>query len=261
MGFSTTLIETGQHSDDTGRLELLRAYLVISHPRYPRFAPIRAIEPIAIKIPSSARDWEEMSTETVESHQSVYRFCEDCLRIIHGLEDLMLVIGSAAQQKKRPSDQELHSLFWDAVFHLLTDDDNETRNATLAIARRCCRLAALILVDVVIHERLHKQPQEGFFIRVLRKNLLDVNEHWGRSYEMFITIMSRTDRLALEKSMRAWYIADVIMLTVNMSRDKWTRIEGKLLAYIRENPLAKVRDPQDSHIFDMSSLTDMLVNS
>ena len=234
---------------------------MISHPRYPRFAPIRAIEPIAIKIPLSARDWEEMSTETIESHQSVYRFCEDCLRIIHGLEDLMLVIGSAAQQKKRPSDQELYSLFWDAVFHLLTEEDKETRNATLAIARRCCRLAALILVDVVIHERLQTQPQEGFFIRVLRKNLLDVNEHWGRSYEMFITIMSRTDRLALEKSMRAWYIADVIMLTVNMSRDKWTRIQDKLLAYIRENPLAKVRDPHDSNIFDMSSLTEMLVNN
>ena len=243
-----------------GRLELLRAYLVISSPRYPRFAVIRAVEPIAIRISSSSNhEWEDISTQAVGLYQPVYRFCEDCLRIIHGLEDVILIIDSAAHQKKRPSDVEMRDLFWDAVFQLLTNDDNNTHD-TLAIARRCCRLASLILIDVVIHERLHSQPQEGFFIRVLRKNLLDVNEHWGRSYEMFITIMSRTDRIALEKSMRTWYIADIIMLTINMSRDKWTRIEGRLLAYIKENPLDKVRDPQDSSLFDMSSMVDLLVN-
>ena len=201
-----------------------------------------------------------MSVQPVDSHLPVYRFCEDCLRMIHGLEDIMLVIGSAAQQKKRPSDAELRDLFWDNVLQLLLSDDGEMSNDTLAIAMRCCRLAALILVDFVIHERFHSQPQEGFFIRVLRKTLLDVNEHWGRSYEMFITIMSRTDRLALERSQRAWYIADVIMLTINMSRDKWTRIEGKLLGYIRANPLDKVRDPQDSSVFDMNSIVDLLLS-
>lgn len=69
----------------------------VSFPRYPQYTTVRALQPLAINVPSSPAAWFTSAHPKFE-----YLYCEDVINLLHGLEDVLLLIRSAALDLSGP---------------------------------------------------------------------------------------------------------------------------------------------------------------
>lgn len=240
------------------RLDLIRAYIAASSPRYPDYVDVRALKPLLVNIPSTTDYYTTASFPMNVDRQAVYGLCEHAIRLILGLEDVLLLISSAAQQTK-VLDGTFYHLLTKAITQLLQDNGTEGLGSSSIQQRRCFRLAALILIDVSMREYFESPSQTGRFIRALNKQLLDTNSSWGQSAEMFVTTMLRSDRVSLETPSRAWYAADVIIRSVRLGKSEWTSVEQKLRDYIHQSPLRAMKSSQSSAIWDIGTVAATLL--
>ena len=170
----------------------------------------------------------------------------------------MMIINSSAQGTTKFLDPELRKVFTGSVVQLLREDSDTVSSGSPSLAYRCSRLAALILIDAIMRERFDYHPNNGRFIHNLRMSLLDVNTLWGQSMEMFAIVMSKTDRIALERPWRAWYAVDLIITVININDETWTIVEQTLLKYIRKRTLDAILPPQLSAIWDLQNIMAIL---
>lgn len=165
-----------------------------------------------------------------------YLLCTDCLLLIHGLEDIRLLIASLTPRVEdiwRTQDQSLLST---VVRDLLE------RPAYLIFIQRffatahvCCRLAALVFVDMCLQGR--DAPSETDFTQKNRhRNLIAMlypYVSWYRTITILLRLLLGGDhRLALEDPRRAWFIVDAIMLVLTVSEDTWEVVERVLRSYL-----------------------------
>ena len=240
------------------RLDLIRAYIAASSPRYPDYVDVRALKPLLVNIPSTTDYYHTSSTAISIDRQAVYELCKYAIRLIHGLEDVLLLISSAAQQTK-VVDGTFYHLLTRAITQLLQDNDTGGLDSSFIQRRQCFRLAALILIDVSMRESFESPPQTGRFVRALSTQLLDTKSSWGRSAEMFVKTMLRSDRVALETPSRAWYAADVIIRSVQLGESEWTSVEQKLRDYSHKSPLCKMESSPSSAIWDIGKVAATLL--
>jgi hypothetical protein len=241
------------------RLDVLRAYIAISNPRYPDYSIVRDLQPLAINIPPSVTGWNPLDY-SVEDRINVYRFCEDSIYLVHALEDFMLLIGSAAKARTEELDSTLGKLIASAAKQLLFRHSLGFADP-LHLSRKCCRLAALIFIDLAIRELFDSPLDSGHFVRELKMRLLDTNmTPWARSLEMLVMVLIKHDRIALEKAWRAWYVADVVTMTMNLGEETWMMAERKMLAYIQQEAIRAVPGSRSSLIWDMRAIAEGFID-
>ena len=222
------------------RLDVVRAYIALSAPRYPTYSVLRNLSPIAINIPRDVLPFDPIEF-AAEERKVVYRFCEDCIYLVHELEDFMMLAGSAArslqagaQDKESAEETETtRQLISAAATQLLCRQDLGNA-AGSPLSRKCCRLAVLVFMDLAVRELFDTPGRCGQFIHVLKSRLLGPMTPWGRSLEMLLHVLVKHERLALEKAWRAWYVADMITMTMSLSEETWIIAEARMMAYVRE---------------------------
>ena len=173
----------------------------------------------------------------------------------------MLLIGSAAREKTEDLNPALRALILSAAKQLLLDRQAlGSSSATRFLARKCLRLAALIFLDFAMRELFDSPHTSGRFVRELKSKLLGTETPWGRSLEMLVMVLIKHDRMALEKAWRAWYIADVITVTMNSGQETWRAAEGKMLEYIRCYAMEAVPGPRSSMMWNMRAMAELVIN-
>ncbi|MCJ1474952.1 hypothetical protein MMC13_003612 [Lambiella insularis] len=250
------------------RLDVLRAYIAISNPRYPDYAVVRSLEPLAINIPPKDSDWCSVDL-SANDRREVYMFCEDSIYLIHELEDFMLLVGSAARttteelESKNTSNSrsktKVQNLIQRSATQLLCRPELGNPCAS-RLPRKCCRLAALIFVDLAIKELFDSPHTSGQFVHVLKSRLLGIMTPWGSSLEMLVMVLIKHDRMALEQAWRAWYIADVVTMTMNFAEESWSIAEQKMLEFIWQDALSATPGLRSSLVWDMQTMVEVFIN-
>ena len=218
------------------------------------------MRPLAISIPQNDIG-QVMDPDIDKTQQESYRHCEDALVLVHGLEDLMELLGSTARNPFVRLNISLKDLLSCAVTQLLSKGpvDLDDPNGRSYLSRRCCRLAVLLFVDVAIKEIFDSPDPPGRYVRKLKSDLVGITTLWSRSLEILMMILLQHDRIALEKPWRWWYVADVVMMTMNIGQTTWRAIEETLLAYIGGSTFEASQTAQSGSIWDMQSMTQSFV--
>ena len=72
------------------RLDAMRAYITLAAPRYPTYACIRSLQPLAINVPPSTSN----AALPLSSENPDFAFCGYTLHLVHALEGVLLLIWS-----------------------------------------------------------------------------------------------------------------------------------------------------------------------
>lgn len=190
-----------------------------------------------------------------EDRKEVYRFCEDSIYLVHALEDFMLLIGSAATKKPHELDSSTQILIASAAKQLLRRESLDASEVS-NLSRKCCRLSALIFIDLAIRELFDSPSTSGQFVHDLKSRLLGTMTPWSRSLEMLVMVLIKHDRMALEKAWRAWYIADVVTMTMNLGEETWKIAEKKMQEYIVQEAIKADTGPRTSLVWNMRVMAD-----
>ena len=259
------------------RLDAIRAYISISAPRYPAYTSVRNLPPIFIPIPSpyspSAPD------PTLQVFEHVY--CEDAIHLVHGIEDTLLLIRAGALDALTPVGAPYHALLSAHVAQLLSPSASHLLAAHISdpasnahptpattpitpvtpglpptttrrqrLAARTLRLAALVLIDLIVREFFddahaltdgRRRPLGHQTRRILKERFLGdfspagPSTLWGRSLEMTVAVLLQADRLALEKPWRGWYFADALTLTMALGEEAWASVGKALRGFLMES--------------------------
>jgi hypothetical protein len=186
-------------------------------------------------------------------------FCTEALRVIHQLEDVLLLIHTTAESVKKfvvDSQNEAFSASFresrlrDAMKRATESKETleqhvraclspelSTPRAGLEYTRRL-RLAALVFIDAAIEHFFDPEgPGSG------RHGLEDTfvgSRHdkitmatWGRSLQMVFHVLLKADRFMLEKPWRAFYFADALVLTMRLPKTSWSAIGEKLAEHLK----------------------------
>ena len=213
------------------RLDLVRAYITTSKPRYPQWWQLHDIQPLALKAPSGEQSVVNSSRGLSRKD---YELCTDSISLVHGLEDLLLLINSIisdikSHQKAGPSRQLIES----AVIQLLRTEEPSHFSRYIQLIKRCLRLAVVAFINVFISEAFASEPtKRESYIRDFRQSLLDTSTTWGRSLNMVSKVLLNFDRVALEEPYRAWYFSAAVAVIMHCNEDDWDEVETALLEYI-----------------------------
>jgi hypothetical protein len=243
-------------------LDLFRAYFAISAPRYAAFSVIRSIRPLAVNCPPRIHEWgSEYALD--KCGKKIYRYCEEFMVLIHGLEDLMLLIRSVADNARIPdsSDQDLVAC---SVLQLLKPSEYDRPDNPIFLAKKCVCLALLIFIDFAV-QYLFDYPNQDPSILAgkLKATFLPGNAHTpgARSLEMLAVMMLQSNRMTMEKPWRCWYVADVGILTMRQSDSSWRRVEAELLDYIRQEKYLVGMRARSSALWDMGNIATIIVEA
>ena len=256
------------------RLDVIRAYATISAPRYPAFASVRVLEPLAINIPQTpGRSLWYSSPGSRESGFTPfeYRYCEDALVLVNKLEDVLLLSRSAATDLSGPVGESFRKLLNTSLEQMLekpshlcfpTDGVSPTdiyavyatpspvpqnlsegERRRLLLAGLALRLTALTFLDAAIREFFDAPSYTGYYTsqlqsRFLGSRALANDSPWGRSLEMVIAVLLQADRMALERPWRAWYVADALTQTMRVGEWTWEEVVRALKGWIQAGGLA-----------------------
>jgi len=193
-----------------------------------------------------------------EDRREVYRFCEDSIYLVHALEDFMLLSGSAATKKTDDLDPSMQILIASAAKQLLRREALDASEAS-HLSRKCCRLAALIFIDLAIRELFDSPSTSGQFVHDLKSRLLGTMTPWSRSLEMLVMVLIKHDRMALEKAWRAWYIADVVTMTMNLGEETWKIAEKTMQEYILQEAIKADTGPRTALVWNMRVMADAVM--
>ena len=69
-------------------------------------------------------------------------------------------------------------------------------------------------------------------------------------------VLIKHDRMALEKAWRAWYIADVVTMTMNLGEETWKIAEKKMQEYIVQEAIKADTGPRTSLVWNMRVMAD-----
>ena len=241
------------------RMDVIRAYISISSPRYPTYSIVRSLTPLAINVPRSLPDWSPIDLST-NDRKEVYWWCEDSIYFIHELEDFMLLVGSAACDKTENLELSIQDLIKSAASHLLCRQELGNPNAP-RLSRKCTRLAALIFVDLAIKELFDSPATSGQFLSDVKARFFSITTPWGRSLEMLAMVLIKHSRVALEKAWRAWYVADVVTTTMNFGDESWAIAERNMLEYLQSHAIKVTAGPRSSQIWDPKSTLEDFVRA
>ncbi|MCJ1398172.1 hypothetical protein MMC11_001369 [Xylographa trunciseda] len=250
-GGMSTFKDNHDLEDVIVRMDVIRAYIAISSPRYPTYSIVRSLTPLAINVPRSHAGWSPIDLST-NDRKDVYWFCEDSIYLIHELEDFMLLVGSAACDRTENLELSIQDLIKSAASQLLCRKDMGNPDAPRR-PRKCIRLAALIFIDLAIRELFDSPATSGQFVSGLKARFFDSTTPWGRSLEMLAMVLIKHSRVALEKGWRAWYIADVVTTTMNFGEDSWAITQHNMLDYLWNHAVKVVPGPRSSQIWDLQS--------
>lgn len=288
-GLARLVMQRGGMSDTTFkpdletvliRLDTIRAYMAISQPRFPTWAVLRSLPPLAINIgPIGVDAFPPQSGYSM--HQ--YLFCEDAIRLIHGLEDVLMLMRSLSPSIPFSPDPAFKLLLVDSLIHHLRRNLFEAPpEFSNHISRRVIRMAAIVLIDMAAAEFFQPralplsplsqssdtnpkpqsppsasfprgnlnsdQPErtpgsaqkpvdkKGLGLTRLRERFPSIEENrhtWGRSVEMIVAVLMQAERMALERPFRAWYVADIVTLTMKLGDDGWRAVESALMNDIK----------------------------
>ncbi|MCJ1377925.1 hypothetical protein MMC17_001021 [Xylographa soralifera] len=251
-GGMSTFKDNPDLEDVIMRMDVIRAYIALSSPRYPTYSIVRTLAPLAINVPRSHPGWNPIDLST-NDRRGIYWFCEDGMYLIHELEDFMLLVGSAACDRTENLELSIQDLIMSAASQLLCRQDLGNPDAPRR-PRRCIRLAALIFMNLAIKELFDSPETSGRFVCGLKARFFDNTTAWGRSLEMLTMVLVKHSRVALEKGWRAWYIADVVTTTMNFGEDAWAIAEHNMLEYLWNHATKDVPGPRSSRIWDLRTV-------
>ncbi|MCJ1387697.1 hypothetical protein MMC18_000540 [Xylographa bjoerkii] len=258
-GGMSTFKDNQDLEDVIVRMDVIRAYITISSPRYPTYSIVRSLSPLAINVPRSHPGWSPIDLST-NDRRDVYWFCEDSIYLIHELEDFMLLVGSAAGDKTENLELSIQDLIKSAASQLVCRQDLGNPDAPRR-PRKCIRLAALIFVDLAIRELFDSPATSGQFVCELKARFFDSSTTWGRSLEMLAMVLIKHSRLALEKGWRAWYIADVVTMTMNFGEESWAIAEHNMREYLWNHATKVVLGRRSSQIWDLQSTLESFLSA
>ncbi|MCJ1419165.1 hypothetical protein MMC32_005518 [Xylographa parallela] len=241
------------------RMDVIRAYIALSSPRYPTYSIVRSLAPLAINVPRSHSGWTPVDLST-NDRKGVYWFCEDSMYLIHELEDFMLLVGSAACDRTENLELSIKDLIMSAATQLLCSQELGNPDAPRR-SRRCVRLAALVFMNLAIRELFDSPDTSGRFVCELKARFFDSTTVWGRSLEMLTMVLIKHSRVALEKGWRAWYIADVVTTTMNFGDDAWAIAEHNMLEYLWNHALKAVPSPRSSRIWELQTIYESFLSA
>ncbi|MCJ1284197.1 hypothetical protein MMC26_003528 [Xylographa opegraphella] len=251
-GGMSTFKDNPDLEDVIVRMDVIRAYIALSSPRYPTYSIVRSLAPLALNVPRSYTGWSPIDLST-NDRKGIYWFCEDSMYLIHELEDFMLLVGSVAGDCTENLELSIQDLIMSAASQLLCRHDLGNADAPRR-PRKCTRLAALIFMNLAIRELFDSPEISGRFVRELKARFFDNTTAWGRSLEMLTAVLVKHSRVALEKGWRAWYVADAVTTTMNFGDDAWVTAERNMLAYLWDDAVKAVPGPRSSCIWDLQTV-------
>ena len=161
------------------RLDAIRAYIAMSAPRYPAYISVRNLPPLYIPIPSPYSP--SAPNPSLQVFEHVY--CEDAIHLVHGIEDVLLLMRAGALDVLTPVGAPYKALLSAHVGQLLSPSASHLLAAHIAdsvtnahptpaatpttphtpglppnttrrqrLAARTLRLAALVFVDLTVRE-------------------------------------------------------------------------------------------------------------
>ena len=216
----------------TTSLDLIRAYLTISKPRYPKWRNVQTIQPIVIDCnPETSVDKFDTRfghTYDVWEHE----LCCDGLSLIHSLEDLSMLMTTSALGRDLSEPARDHTKIMNAVKETLHRLPGILINKKLKPAMTCFRLAALIFLDIAIHEHFGLGKASRISHHRSLFTQLDPYSQWGCFLDIVLRLLIKGDRAALEETRRAWYMAEILILSTTIGTVRWTEIEEMLCDYL-----------------------------
>ena len=237
------------------RMDLLRAYMTISKPRYPGWRAFQSLEPIMIDISSGAQPGID---------EALNDLCSDFLSLIHGLEDLVLLIGSVDPATEEWDTCPDLSIVVDAAASLLSkltwsaDERND-----LKIIKTCCRLATLVFIDICLHR--YFDTSEGIWGEGNRHAalfaLLRDYQHWRLQLNILLQLLLKGNRVALEDPRRTWYIVEVLMLVQTVGPQTWPLIFEILCTHLLPEGASEGQQKLDyDRIWDLESMARNVIS-
>ena len=227
---------------------------------------MRALQPLAINIPQRPRSlWSPSSTYSPFE----YRYCEEALKLLNRLEDVLLLARSAATDLTGPVGVPFKKLLSSSLTELLEKPASyplsppheldlyaslansppsqpspleEADARRLLLASKALRLAALAFLDAAIREFFDSPPYPGSYanrlkLQFLGSRALANDSPWGRSLEMVVAVLLQADRMALERPWRAWYVADALTLTMRIGEWTWDLVVQSLKEWVLQGGL------------------------
>ena len=251
-----------QHKQDLQtvlvRLDAVRAYVALSAPRFPTYAALRDLAPLAINMPYSSIS----ATQTPHTQETA--FCEDTLQLLHGLEDVLLLLKAVSASDGRAL-LRARDLVSAAVLQCLSPAKVQPGAFVAHRSRSVTRLAALVMLDAAVQHFFDGDAPESGFRRIKARLLGDVAGDkasmaaWGRSLEMVVHVLLAADRFALERPWRAWYFADALTIAMKIGECQWDAVESVLRDYLAErceeaDSLVGARSSKVWNVADLSGL-------
>ena len=242
------------------RLDIMRAYVSASKARYPDFTNCNTIESLFKESTSDSANVEAISTLYDGFEGEKHELCVDCINLIHGLEDVTLLINSSAARYKQAGPIPIKHHLSIAIRRLLAKRPEDTKSNTLDKCKGSCRLAALVVIDMALRQYFNiSTPDEGS-VPVPKLRLLDPISQCGRSLGMLIRVILNSDRMALAEPLRSWYAAEVIAIALKTNVEIWQTMEADLLNYLAVDLQANPADSLIRSLWDLNSMIQIVVD-
>lgn len=209
-------------------LDLSRAYIPVGAPRYWLYDKSVLLSGCVGANPAARSVLPARAAEM----QEVQDGCIYNLKLIDNLEK-MTANSAVAVDPSLEDWQSQEPVLCSAARRLFWHSSTEHPLESQMIPKwNSIRLAALLYINIALHELYSFPAQRGLFVKRFCSQVLDISVNWGRAVEMLIKLLLRDDRCFIRRHKRAWYVANAMIVVQGFGLGSWTTVEEAVRSYL-----------------------------
>ncbi len=248
------------NANSNNRLDLMRAYAIASRHRFPAFTVCQVLPSLDKQLRVGPEGENNTGRFVGSQFEETYKFCQDCVALLDGLEDVASLIRSTKKFEVETERSWLKPLLEGLVRRLLRNVPGIAIDERSALIRGSCRLAVLISVDAMIREAFASPNYNGQHVRAIKMSLLDMDTKLGLALYWLMVAMLHAQRVDLGEPARALYLAEVVLLAIDVSDHAWRHTKARLVEYLQRKQINELVDTQISELWELEPISQMIID-
>lgn len=238
----------------------MRAYATVSRHRFPQFQVCQGLPSLGKQLGLNSESEKDIKNPVGSRFEQAYNFCRDCIALFDGVEDVASLIRTSKSIQEQTEKFWFKQLLENLVRRLLRREPGVATDEGSGLVKGCCRLAVLILVDTMMREAFSSPNYSGHNVRAVRANLLDTDTKLGRALYWLMVAMLHGQRVDLGEPARALYLAEAVLLAMDVSENEWRLIRTRLVRYLEMKQLNDLAGIQISELWEVGPISQTVMD-
>lgn len=239
----------------------MRAYATVSRHRFPLFKVCHGLPSLGKQLELDPGSDDNMENLTGSRFEEAYDFCRDCIALCDGVEDVASLIRTSKPMQEQTEICCFKQLLEGVVRRLLRGEPGVATNESSGLVKGCCRLAVLIMVDTMIREAFGSPNYNGHNAQAIKANLLNMDTKLGRALYWLMVAMLHGQRVDLGKPARALYLAEAVLLAIDVTDNEWRLTRTRLVQYLDMKQTTDLGDTRISDLWEVGPISHTVMDN